>query len=318
MDLFQRYLIFRGIKDFGKPEIVRSFTKVYPTTECGTADGVESKDLEIEYMGLKLKFRMFKPTGLKENEQVPVSVFLHAGGLCVLSPAIKSEHYICQQICKLSKCIVFSVDYRLAPENKWPAMLDDAFAFSKWVIESDHELLEQCNKEKFWLFGISGAGSITTGTMLKLKEEGLEKKVKAMVLVCPWLQVTPEVESRYSEKWTYLTYNNFLDWCQVCLFDKEKDTLLENPLISPLKAETLEFFPPCCLVSADRDPIRDEIYLLKKKLKKDGVPVIYKKFEHSVHGFIGKPFLEQTKLAFDMIEKFLRENDLNETKNKNN
>ncbi|KAJ3443700.1 ab hydrolase superfamily protein c4a8.06c [Anaeramoeba flamelloides] len=309
IDLLYRFLLFKTV-DFSSSTIERKFESYLPVIKSDTANGVKSEKIQVEHDGVPITLYVYKPLGLGEKETVPCMIHYHGGGLIVFHPNNRVEDHPSREICRRTNCVVVSVDYSLAPENKWPKQIDESYAAFKWVLESEHEMLKNVDLEKVYLSGSSAGANLATLVTFKARENNLVSAIKALCVFYPWFYVHPLVDSRQKNEWTYLTYGNFVDWAEHCTFGDKRDSAMKDPKVCPMLNESFKDLPPVCIVSGSRDMLKDEALLFKKKLKNDNIPVTCKVFPNATHESLGLEWLKSTVLQFDYIEDFLKTHDL--------
>ncbi|MBK9254983.1 MAG: alpha/beta hydrolase [Saprospiraceae bacterium] len=222
----------------------------------------------------KIPVRIYIPEG---HGLFPTISFFHGGGFTLMS--LDSHDEICRQLCARTNAVVMSVDYALAPENPYPAGINDCVNATKWFI--NNAMKYQGDGSKMAVAGDSAGGYMAISTAQKLKSEGIN--LKAQVVVYP---VTDHYSAGHpswvENKEGYILSSEMMQWFW--------DNFITDPNkyeeASPLRTLSLEGLPPAFIVTANYDPLRDEGKAYADKLEAAGVEVIYENYEN-VHGFYG-------------------------------
>ena len=221
--------------------------------------------------------RIYTPPGAGP---FPVIIYYHGGGWVLFN--LDTYDPICTHLCTSSGCIVVSVDYRLAPEFKFPAATDDCYDAVKWTFDHCNEW--NGSPGSLFLAGDSAGGNLATVTAIRIRNEG-GPAIKGQVLIYP--------ATDYYEpgKPSYLTFADGyglsfddMKWFWANYLVKEEDAM--NPLASPLRTPSLSGLPPAYVVVSGYDLLRDDGILYAKGLKDAGVPVTLSVYEDMIHGFL--------------------------------
>ncbi len=234
------------------------------------------RDLAASGPGGEIPLRLYQPDC---DGPHPALVYLHGGGW-VLGD-IPTHEKICTEIVHGAGCAVVSVDYRLAPEHKFPAAADDAFAATQWVIAHAQE------------FGIDGlrvaVGGDSAGANLAAVACLMARDRRAAIPICQVL-VYPITDCdfntpSYRENADgYLLTRSTMRWFWQCYVDTDTDML--DPYASPLRATDLSRLPPVLVITAEFDPLRDEGEAYAQRLKEAGVPTTLRRYDGMIHAFI--------------------------------
>lgn len=206
----------------------------------------------------------------------PVFVNLHGGGF-ILGCA-EDDDVWCRKIANAVDCLVVNIDYCLAPENKFPAALEECYAVIQWLCENAAEL--GIDPTRIAIGGQSAGGNLAAGLCLLTRTRGTGSFVY-QILNCPPLDMTidPFTKSSQDTLLTARLQTLFND----CYFRTDSDAL--DPLLSPLLAEDLRGLPAALLITAEYDPLRPEAERYAKRLDTAGVPALCKSFAGCMHAF---------------------------------
>jgi acetyl esterase len=206
----------------------------------------------------------------------PVFVNLHGGGF-ILGCA-EDDDVWCRKIANAVDCLVVNIDYCLAPENKFPAALEECYAVIQWLCENAAEL--GIDPTRIAIGGQSAGGNLAAGLCLLTRARGTGSFVY-QILNCPPLDMTidPFTKSSQDTLLTARLQTLFND----CYFRTDSDAL--DPLLSPLLAENLRGLPAALLITAEYDPLRPEAERYAKRLDTAGVPALCKSFTGCMHAF---------------------------------
>ncbi len=237
-----------------------------------------------------------RPT-LAPTASRPIVVFFHGGGWVLGS--IASHDALCRRLCNQSACIVVSVEYRLAPEHKYPAAVDDAFAATQWVAAHASEL--GADPGRLAVVGDSAGANLAAVVALRARQR-CGPKLACQVLIYPITDYLPDFEScRTNGDGYFLTTETVAWFWQLYLNDPSEGRHIEA---SPLRAEDVAGLPPAVVLVAEFDPLRDEGLAYADRLESAGVPVERILCEGMIHGFVRR--LDTFDRAGHVVEKLAR------------
>lgn len=237
---------------------------------------VKTKDQTIPGPHGEIPIRIFSPPG---EGPFPVIVYFHGGGWVICN--VESHDPPCRQLCKYSDCIVISVDYRLAPENKFPVAIDEAYETVQWVFQNASSI--NAIADKIAIGGDSAGGNIATVTALRIKEEG-GLKLAYQLLIYPVTDLSNFDRQSYQDYSDgFFLSRNMMEWFRNHYLNSIDEAKLAYT--SPLLAEDLSGLPPAFVLTAEYDPLRDEGELYARKLYDAGVPVKCVRYNGMIHPF---------------------------------
>lgn len=234
--------------------------------------------------------RYYRGVGTLSDEALPVLVYYHGGGWVIGD--LDSHDWTCRAIANAAKCAVVNVDYRLAPEHRFPAAYDDALAAVKWV--AANAPLLTIDSARISVGGDSAGGNLAAAVALTLRDESAIK-LRAQVLTYPIVDLTWRYDERFSQG-VALTNGGmraFID-DYVPQVEQRRDVRC-----SPLFAASLKGLPPALLILAGFDPLYDEGEAYAARLQKDGVAVTVTRYPGQMHGFASRAKL--LPKAYDAI-----------------
>ena len=246
--------------------------------------------------GENIRIRIYNPTGQKD---LPIIIFYHGGGF--VTRTIESHDLVCRRLSHHNKSVVVSVDYRLAPEYKFPIPHQDCYDATVWITDNIDSL--GGNSDEITVMGDSAGGNLATVVSI-LSRDHNGPKIKNQVLIYPTVDARLNHPSIDKFSKGYFLTKPLMQWFLNHYKDKEED--IHNPLMSPLLTENLSDLPPAFVCTAAFDPLKDEGSAYAKKLKAAGNKVVFKEYPNVIHGFINMPKISKECLvAHDDIAEFL-------------
>lgn len=224
-----------------------------------------------------IRIRIYRPDG---GALRPVTVFFHGSGFVICS--IESHDTMCRQICRRSGTIVVSVDYRLAPENKFPAAPDECLAATRWVAAQAQTF--GGDPARLAVAGDSAGGNLAAVTALRARGEG-GPAIRAQLLLYPVTDHYSVQRPSYTERGAgYGLTREAMVWFWNHYL--EHPDLGAHPHASPARAESLAGLPAAYVVTGGYDPLRDEGEAYAARLREAGVPTQAVRYENMNHGFM--------------------------------
>ena len=210
---------------------------------------------------------------------LPALVYFHGGGWTIGS--IETLDPICRALANGAGCVVMSVGYRLAPEHKFPAAVEDAYAATAWLAANAAEV--GVDPTRLAVGGDSSGGNLAAVVALLARDKAGPALVFQMLVYPITAYHTPGTAS-YQEnaEGYYLTRADMVWFWQNYLNHPDEG---QNPLASPLLAEDLSNLPPALLIITEFDPLRDEGEAYAARLQAAGVPVTLTRYDGMIHNF---------------------------------
>jgi acetyl esterase len=234
------------------------------------------------------------------NGLSPCLVFFHGGGWVIGD--LDTHDVACRKLAAEGQMIVISVDYRRAPEHKFPAAVDDAIAATSWIASHAREL--GIDPARLLVGGDSAGGNLAAVVTLSARD-GNGPPISGQVLIYPATDFAMTHPSHREPETSILLTHTNIRWFRDHYLRSAADG--EDWRASPARATTLAGLPPAYVLTAGADPLRDEGEEYAKRLKQAGVPVTFKTFPGQFHGFftMGK-LLNQANIAAAEIGAWLR------------
>jgi acetyl esterase len=245
--------------------------------------------------------RVYTPLNLrKTNGLAPCLVFFHGGGWVIGD--LDSHDVACRKLADEGQLVVISIDYRLAPEHKFPAAVDDAIAATQWI--ADHAKQLGIDASRLMVGGDSAGGNLAAVVALSARD-GNGPDIAGQVLIYPATDFAMTHPSHREPETSILLTHTVIRW--FC------DHYLNGPAdvgdwrASPARAKTFAGLPPAYVLTAGADPLRDEGDEYAARLKAAGVAVTHRTFPGQFHGFftMGK-LLQQANFAAREIGVWLK------------
>jgi acetyl esterase len=259
------------------------------------------RDLAAPGPGGPIPLRLYRPLGSAASDVLPVLVYFHGGGWVI---GDRDTHdVLCRELANGAGCAVVSVDYRLAPEHRFPAAVDDAIAASRWVRANAAELCLDAGR--LAVGGDSAGGNLAAVVALAARDAG-DLPIAFQLLIYPATDQRRGWPSHRTNGQGYLlTSDSMAYYHDHYLGDARHDLdWRASPLLHPDHAR----LPPALVLTAGYDPLRDEGIAYAQKLSEAGSRATLVSFERQIHGFItmGK-VIDEANAAVQVCAAQLRE-----------
>lgn len=225
-----------------------------------------------------LSFRIYTPVA-PAAEPLAGIVYFH-GGAWVFGD-LDTHDGMCRMLANESACRVVSIAYRLAPEHKFPAAVEDAYAATRWVVSNAEEI--GIDPARIAVAGNSAGGNLAAVVCQQAKTAG--PRLALQVLFCPVADIGAENQSRRDFAEGYFLEQPLMHWAAAHYLTPGLD--IKDPRLSPLRAADLSGLPPAHVHTAGFDPLRDEGKAYADALERAGVKVRYSCHEAMIHHFYG-------------------------------
>jgi acetyl esterase/lipase len=236
-----------------------------------------SEDREIPGPAGGIPLRIYTPA-TTAAATLPALIYFHGGAGVFCS--IETHDGLCRMLANESSCRVISVAYRLAPEHKFPAAIDDARAATQWIFAHCEGLGID---PKLVAVGGDSAGATLATVVCQQAKEMTGPDIALQVLLCPVTDLRSNSTSRRAFSEGYFFDMAMLDWALGHYLPANAD--LTDPRLSPLRAADLSGLPPAHIHTAEFDPFRDDGKAYADALHRAGIPVAYTSHQGMIHHF---------------------------------
>jgi len=235
------------------------------------------RDLSLPLPGRTLRVRQYAPREHSWAAPMPALLFFHGGGFTIGS--VDTHDRVCRVLARGGDCLVYSVDYRLAPEHRFPAAVDDAFDVLAWLFAEADAL--GVDRQRIAVGGDSAGGTLAAASALHARDRGLPLALQ--LLVYPGLASRQDTESHRRLARGYLLDDDVIQWffAQVLRSEADRDDWRFAPLMAPSVAHVA----PAWIALAEYDPLVDEGLSYAGRLRSAGVPVDCTVYPGMIHAF---------------------------------
>jgi len=257
-------------------------------------------NLTVPGPGGALGVRLYTPAGAPTGAILPGLIYFHGGGL--VAGTLDTHDPVCRSLANASGCRLLAVDYRLAPEHRFPAAVTDGCAATQWIAAHAGELGVDPHR-----LGISGdsAGATLAAVVCQVVSAAGRVPLAFQLLLCPIMDFAAESDSRRSFARGYLLDRDTLEHDLKYYLGPDADRA--DPRISPLRAAELHHLPPTGIHTAEFDPLRDEGHAYAERLTAAGVRTIYRCHPGMIHLFYGmRGILAYAGAAFGLMGADIR------------
>jgi acetyl esterase len=270
--------------------------RAIPGLRIADVASVVSRDMQGP--GGSLALRIYTPPGTRP---FPLMVFFHGSGFVVCS--LDTHDGMCRNLCAGTGSVVVSVDYRLAPEHKFPAAPDDCLAATRWAVMNAGAI--GADPGRVIVAGDSAGGNLAAVVALRARDEG-GPKLRGQLLVYPVTDYhTSGTPSMAENADGYGLTRKGMEWFWDHYLTSPADAA--DPCACPLRARDLRGLPPALVVTAEYDPLRDEGEYYAEALRKAGIPTEMKRWPGMNHGFFFFPgIVDKAGTAMDEACEWVR------------
>lgn len=254
-------------------------------------------DHQVPVDGGTITVRCYTPAG---RGHFPAYVYFHGGGWVIGD--IETHDGICRSLANASGSVVASVDYRLAPEHKYPVAAEDAYAATQWVAREAGRL--GVDGRRLAVGGDSAGGNLAAAVCLMSRDRS-GPTLALQVLAYPVTHYNLDTRSYRDYADGYLLTRNSMRWFWDHYLRRPEDGA--QPYASPLSAPKLHGLPAALIITAEYDPLRDEGEAYAARLREAGVPVTMTRYPGMIHGFLRMiNIMDQARAARDEIAGALK------------
>jgi len=239
----------------------------------------ELRDLSAPGPAGAIPLRLYRGIGTQAGP-LPVLVFYHGGGYVIGD--LDTHDYVCRKLANVAKCAVIAVDYRLAPEHKFPAAVDDAAAALRWIVKEAAAL--QIDPARVAVGGDSAGGNLSAN-MAHFSRDGDVPPISFQMLLYPGTDMSMSQRSYKKRDWSeYPLSIEAIKYFIGHYLGGEKD--YTDWRAAPLMAPNFKGLASAFVLTAGHDPLADEGYEYAKKLEDNGVRVTFVHMSDQMHGFL--------------------------------
>tara|TARA_R110000824_G_scaffold279180_1_gene467375 strand:+ start:10386 stop:11375 length:990 start_codon:yes stop_codon:yes gene_type:complete len=245
-----------------------------------------------------------------KNGKLPILLLYHGGGYALGD--LDTHENISRYYCSQAQVIVINVGYRLSPEHKFPAGLEDCYAALCWAAANAEQL--NGDQNRIAVTGDSAGGNFSAVVCQQaMLRQGPKPVFQLLAYPSLNMDLSPPSNALYPSRQEFgrggfFLSQNDLEWLSNMYFENPQEEC-RSPLCSPALTENLSGLPAALIITAGHDPLRDEGKIYADRLAAAGVPVEYHCFESSIHGFMA--FSGALDIAKDALELAVRSLRLN-------
>ncbi|MGO9932713.1 MAG: alpha/beta hydrolase [Steroidobacteraceae bacterium] len=226
-----------------------------------------------------IPLRLYRPLGSSDSGVMPVLVYYHGGGFVIGD--LDTHDTLCRELANRADCAVVAVDYRLGPEQRFPAAVNDCIAATRWVRDRAAEL--KLDASRLAVGGDSAGGNLAAVVSIDARDKG-DLPIKFQLLIYPATDMRRTAPSHAENGQGYLLTQETMDYFTGHYIADPAQ--LSDWRASPLLHPDLSKLPPALLLTAGFDPLRDEGAAYAKRLTEAGNQAGYVHFPRQIHGFL--------------------------------
>lgn len=254
---------------------IRENTKLHVALQQSLDEIYSCEHKIIQGPTSKLPIRIYRPSN---QQNLPVLLFFHGGGwvlnfLDIYEPALR-------KLSNLGNFVIVALEYQKAPEHPYPAAFDDCYATLEWLIDNAKQL--DIDLTSVGVGGDSAGGNLASAVALKAVNENLIS-LAFQLLIYPCNDVKMEYPSAIKNAEGFGLTTKAMKWFWQQYLSNESDK--KDPYAVPITAKSLKGVAPAILISAEFDPLADDVRNYYNKLQQDLVPSVYKEYAGQIHGF---------------------------------
>lgn len=275
------------IKASGRPPLTelsvedarKVFTAGRTVTQPDPPDCAEVRNLSAPGPLGDIPLRLYRGLGTEAGTALPTLIYYHGGGWVIGD--LDSHDQVCRQMANEAKCCVVAVDYRMAPEHKFPAAVNDAAAATRWIIEQGAALGVDAGRIAV---GGDSAGGNLAAVMAIMARDGYLPKIRFQMLIYPATDMAMQTPSVARVKEGVPLTAGTMRWFIDHYLAGERDVM--DWRASPARVVDLSGVAPAFVLTCSHDPLNDEGREYAQRLEREGVSTIYVHFADQMHGFL--------------------------------
>ena len=292
---------FTGFEPARRKEIVNEEAAFYHgITQPFSKDDKLDKHYDIckAEDGYEIPVKVYRPKSAEGA--LPVVMFFHGGGFMTCS--VETHDYVPSYIAAEAGAVVINVEYRLAPEYKFPRRLEDCYEACKWAIEHKEEL--GINTDRLFVCGDSSGGNFAAAIALMARDRE-EFDVHGQILIYPVTDCAEEIKKKSLEVYGSVCGSKENPTPVLTAYFSDINSEASKPYASPLLVENLAGLPKALFIQAECDGLVDDGLMYAKRLADAGVEVECEVYDGMPHAFILRTYTE-TFEALDKICAFVK------------
>ncbi len=263
-------------------------------------DVAETRDLTAPGPASDIPLRVYRPLGAAPDDKLPALIYYHGGGW--LLGDLDSHDVVCRRFANLARCCVVSVDYRMAPEHKFPAAVDDSIAATRWAIAQAGAL--GIDPARVAVGGDSAGGNLAAVMALLARDGELPPLIYQLLIYPATDMMMTTVSSQSITDGVPLTSKTMRWFIDHYMRDKADE---RDWRASPLRAADLSGVAQALVLTCACDPLCDEGIAYARRLEREGVRVTLLHFSDQIHGFMSMSrIIRAGDLAMDMMGAALK------------
>ncbi len=239
----------------------------------------EVRELRADGPHGAIPLRLVRPNGAHASDRLPALVYYHGGGWTIGD--LDTHDTLCRELANGAGCAVISVDYRLAPEHRFPAAVDDCIAATWWIGAHAREL--GIDSDRIAVGGDSAGGNLAAVVAIAARDAG-DLPIALQLLIYPATDQRRTAASHIGNGTGYLLTRESIAYYHDHYFGGDMHD--HDWRASPLLLEDLSRLPPAFVLTAGYDPLRDEGLQYAQRLSQAGNRATHLCFERQIHGFI--------------------------------
>lgn len=236
-------------------------------------------DHQIDGAGGTMPLRVYRPKGSQADEVLPVCLYFHGGGFVIGDIPIYDN--LCRILANAARCAVVLVEYRLAPDARFPAAVDDCWATTQWVVAQAGKL--KIDPQRMAVAGDSAGGNLAAVVALMARDAGTPK-LRYQLLIYPVVQIG-ETESIKRNADGYFLTAKLMQYF-VGHYIGDNAAAPQDWRLAPLLADSHKELPPASILVCGFDPLHDDGVAYAAKLREAGVDVKFTSVPDQIHGFV--------------------------------
>jgi acetyl esterase len=267
------------------PEAAREqYLALRPNAQGPRPDGVTVTNRSIQGPAGNIPLRLYRPEQAASDARLPGLVYAHGGGWVFGN--LDSHDVLCAQLALDAGISVVAVDYRLAPEARFPGAFEDVVAALKWVAGHGNAL--GIDVHRLAVGGDSAGGNLAAAVSIWARDNN-GPKLRMQLLAYPVTDAAARADSYHLFHQGYGLDAPTMEW----FFDHytPDEATRADWRVSPLRAQSLTGLPPALVITAGYDPLRDEGRAYAWRLQKEGTVADFVEFGGMLHGFLSSPML---------------------------